>query len=132
MDLLKPCHSLSWLGFNHGHVRKSEVRESFKVGKPEKIKEYIDDMRLAITNASKLLVPGGRIGLMIGDTFMKGSYIPATRMLIDTIRHENIEVEKVALRVPKYTEATWVASQRRDGKAVGITLYDFIITLRKC
>ncbi len=122
---------LSWLGFNHNVIRKSEVRESFKVGKPEKVNEYLDDMSVSIKNACGLLVPGGRIGLMIGDTFMKGSYIPVTRMLLDTIPSD-IKIEQVALRVPKYTEATWVASQRRDGTAIGVNLYDFIITLRKC
>ena len=71
--------------------------------------------------------------MMIGDTVIKGEYIPATRMLIDAFLSEcsNIIVEKVVLRVPKYTEASWSASQRRTTDKVGITLSDFIIIFRK-
>ncbi|WHX78843.1 DNA methyltransferase [Priestia flexa] len=122
---------LAWLGYNHANVRKNEVREFFKVGKPEKVDFYVQDMIDVIKNVKKLLKPHGVIGLMIGDTIMKGTHIPATKMILEEIEKEGLSIETIALRVPKYTEATWVASQRRKSGDVGITLYDYVITLRR-
>lgn len=124
---------LSWLGYDQADVRKGEVREFFKVGKAEKVDAYVQDMKKALLNISETLELNGVLGMMIGDTVIKGEYIPATRMLIDAFLSEcsNIIVEKVVLRVPKYTEASWSASQRRTTDKVGITLSDFIIIFRK-
>jgi hypothetical protein len=44
---------------------------------------------------------------------------------------EHFEVERTVLRVPKYTEASWATSQRRSSGSLGITMFDFILTLRK-
>ena len=74
---------------------------------------------------------GGTLGLMIGDTMMKGSYIQVTKSLLERLDQDKYEISKVAIRVPKYTEATWVASQRRDSENIGITLSDYIIVIRK-
>ena len=54
-------------------------------------------------------------------------------MLIDKFlsANSNMSIEKVILRVPKYTEASWTASQRRNSEKVGITLNDFIILFRR-
>ena len=124
---------LSWLGHDQADVRKGEVREFFKVGKAEKVDAYVQDMKKALLNISQVLDVNGVMGMMIGDTVIKGEYIPATRMLIDAFLSENpgIVVEKIVLRVPKYTEASWSASQRRTTDKVGITLSDFIIIFRK-
>lgn len=124
---------LSWLGYDQADVRKGEVREFFKVGKAEKVDAYVQDMKKALLNISETLHVNGVLGMMIGDTVIKGEYIPATRMLIDAFLSENpdIVVEKVVLRVPKYTEASWSASQRRTTDKVGITLSDFIVIFRK-
>ena len=124
---------LSWLGYNQADVRKGEVREFFKVGKAENVDKYVQDMKRALVNISGTLDVGGVIGMMIGDTVIKGKYIPATRMLIDAFIQEmpNFTVDKVILRVPKYTEASWSASQRRTTDKVGITLNDFIIIFRR-
>lgn len=77
--------------------------------------------------------PGGIMALMIGDTIIKGEYIQATKMLLDRFLAENpqIKVEKIVLRVPKYTEASWSASQRRKSDKVGISLNDFIVIFRR-
>ena len=114
-------------------MRKGEVREFFKVGKAENVDKYVQDMKRALVNISGTLDVGGVIGMMIGDTVIKGKYIPATRMLIDAFIQEmpNFTVDKVILRVPKYTEASWSASQRRTTDKVGITLNDFIIIFRR-
>ena len=122
---------LAWLGYNISEIRRSEVREFFKVGKPENVHRYVEDMVKVIRNAKKLIVPNGVMGLMIGDTIMKKTHIPVTRMILDHLVDEDLTVETIALRVPKYTEATWVASQRRKGNNVGVSLYDYIIILRR-
>jgi hypothetical protein len=122
---------LAWLGYDHAIVRKNEVREFFKVGKPEKVEQYVEDMVYVIKNVKELLKPNGVIAFMVGDTIMKGVHIPVTRMILDEVQKDGLMIETIALRVPKYTEATWVASQRRTGKDVGITLYDYVITLRR-
>lgn len=120
-----------WLGINRNEYSKQEVKEFFKVGKPENAEKYVEDMSIALTNALEMLEKNGILAMMIGDTIMKGKYIPVTRMLLDKTDLSDYKVETVAIRVPKYTEATWVASQRRDSNNIGITLYDYIIVIRR-
>ena len=120
-----------WLGIDRTIYSKKEVKEYFKVGKPENAIKYVEDMSIALTNSLNMLKKGGHLGLMIGDTIMKKQYIPVTRMLIDNIDLSRFSIETIAIRVPKYTEATWVASQRRDSNNIGITLYDYIIIFKR-
>lgn len=122
---------LFWLGIDHAEIRKNEVREFFKVGKPENHEKFIDDMSKALSNAYKALNPGGYMGFMMGDTAIRGEYIPVVRKTIDKAYMPYSTIEKVALRVPKYTEASWAASQRRSGKEVGVKIYDFVIVIKK-
>lgn len=121
---------LAWLGVNYSELRKNEVREFFKVGKEENANQYVSDMEKVLLNLHPTLKQDAYLGLMIGDTMIHGNYIPVTRMLLDKVC-DHYTVEKVALRAPKYTEAAWVASQRRTSSKVGVTLYDFVIVLRK-
>lgn len=120
-----------WLGINKNQYSKQEVKEFFKVGKPENATRYVDDMEVMLKNALSMLDVDGVLAMMIGDTIMKGKYIPVTKMLLDRVKTKKYKVETVAIRVPKYTEATWVASQRRDSNNIGITLHDFIIVIRR-
>lgn len=122
---------LSWLGFPYREVSGSEVREFFKVGKEENAEKYAVDMVEVLHNCHRALKPGSRLALMIGDTVIHGNYIPVTRAILDQLDSDLYEVELVTLRVPKYTEASWAASQRRQTAQVGITLNDFIIILRR-
>lgn len=122
---------MGWLGYDRNQCNKKEVKEFFKVGKPENYERYVKDMSLALSNALNMLAPGGVLGLMIGDTIMKGEYIQVTRSLMDKLDSDKYEISKVVMRVPKYTEATWVASQRRDSNNIGITLSDYIVLIRK-
>ena len=124
---------LAWMRINHADVRKEEVREFFKVGKAENVVHYVDDMHSTLNNIIRTLKPGGVMGLMIGDSMIKGEYLQATKQVIDAFLadNEDIKVEKVVLRVPKYTEASWTTSQRRKSDKVGITLNDFIIVFRR-
>ena len=121
---------LSWMGINHADIRKNEVRESFKVGKPEKVSDYVTDMSRGLKNLSSYLKKDGRLALMIGDTVIKGQYIPVTKMLLHDLS-DVFELENSALRIPKFTEASWAASQRRKGHQVGINLCDLILILKK-
>lgn len=124
---------LSWMRINHADVRKSEIREFFKVGKAENVVHYVEDMSKTLNNIIITLKPGGVMGLMIGDTIIKGEYVQATKRLLDRFLEDNpqIHIEKIVLRVPKYTEASWTTSQRRKSDKVGITLNDFIIVFRR-
>ena len=122
---------MGWLGFDRNRYNKKEVKEFFKVGKPENYERYVEDMSIALGNALNMLMPGGVLGLMIGDTIMKCEYIQVTKALMEKLDFEKYEISKVAIRVPKYTEATWVASQRRDSNNIGITLSDYIVLIRK-
>lgn len=124
---------LAWMKIDHADVRKNEIREFFKVGKAENITHYVDDMSAALSNIVKTLAPDGVMGLMIGDTVIKGEYIQATKILLDKFLAANpqLTVEKAVLRIPKYTEASWTASQRRKSNMVGVSLNDFIIIFRR-
>lgn len=124
---------LSWMKIDHAIVRKEEVREFFKIGKAENVVYYVDDITKTLNNITQTLRPDGVMGLMIGDTVIKGKYIQATKMLLDRFLSENhnIKIEKIVLRVPKYTEASWSASQRRKSDKVGIQLNDFILIFRR-
>ena len=121
---------LSWLGINYNEIRKKEIKEFFKVGKPENVTRYVDDMVEVINNVAKILKPNSPLALMIGDTIMKGKHITVTKKILDKIDKTKFNVELISLRTPKYTEASWVASQRRKSNNVGITLYDFIVVIR--
>ncbi len=121
---------LSWLDVDYSKLRKKEVREFFKVGKEENAEVYAEDMIETLKNLYPTLKNGACIGLMIGDTQIHGNYIPVTKQILDKIK-DIYKIELVVLRAPKYTEAAWVASQRRGASKIGVSLYDFIIILRK-
>lgn len=121
---------LAWLDINYAALRRQEVREFFKVGKEENAQYYVSDMVQVLLNLHPTLKSGRPLALMIGDTTIHGNYIPVTRQILDQVG-DYYDIELAALRVPKYTEATWVASQRRTGENVGISLCDFVIVLRK-
>ena len=120
-----------WLGFSRVSFRKQEIKEFFKVGKPEKYIDYVNDMEIALNSALELLKPGGTLALMIGDSIIKGNYLPVTNTLINRIDISKYAIEKIAVRVPKYTEASWVASQRRNSNDIGVSLNDFIVIIRR-
>jgi DNA modification methylase len=121
---------LAWLGFDYAKLRRKEVREFFKVGKEENAVHYIDDMVKAIMNLHSCLKKNSVLALMIGDTIIKGNYIPVTKQILSRVS-DYFNIELVALRSPKYTEAAWVASQRRNSNKIGVTLYDFVVILRR-
>lgn len=124
------CLELAWLDIDYSKIRGNEVREFFKVGKADNAQHYISDMVKILINLHPTLKPNACMGLMIGDTTIHGNYIPVTKRILSQLS-AYYKFEKIALRAPKYTEAAWVASQRRHASKVGIRLYDFIILMRK-
>jgi site-specific DNA-methyltransferase (cytosine-N4-specific) len=120
---------MAWLDFPRKVTRKGEIREFFKVGKTENAPTYVDDMVRTLVNARRHIKERGVVAMMIGDALMKGEHVDVTSQIISKVL-DSYEVEKIVLRIPKYTEATWATSQRRDSKNLGITMYDFIIILR--
>jgi site-specific DNA-methyltransferase (cytosine-N4-specific) len=124
---------LAWLGIAAKEVRHEEIRESFKVGRPEKLRDYLEDLAAAVVAIESQLEDEGVLALMMGDTIIRGTYIDVTRQLLRTIASggSRLRLDRIVLRVPRYTEASWVASQRRTGDKVGVALNDFILVLSK-
>ncbi len=121
---------LAWMGHESAKIRPNEVKEFFKIGKKENAEIYINDMVTALRSLNKVMKKGSHLALMIGDTKIKGDYVNITSNLLSKI--SNIyEIQKIAIREPKYTEASWVSSQRRNKDSLGVTLHDFIIILKK-
>jgi site-specific DNA-methyltransferase (cytosine-N4-specific) len=123
---------LAWLGFSPKAVRPHEIREAFKVGKPERATAYVNDLTRALLAVEAELGDDAVLALMMGDTFIRDEYVDVTRRVISALAEagSRLALDRVVLRVPKYTEASWVASQRRRGDRVGVTLNDFILIFR--
>ncbi len=122
---------LAWLGFESRNIRPWELREYFKVGKEENLHAYLDDMETALSNAAQQLAPGGVLALMIGDTVLHGKHLRVVAPLLDRISGRRLILKKIAIRIPRYAEAHWVASQRRDSKKLGTALSDYVLIFRK-
>lgn len=120
---------LAWMDLQRKDIRKSEIREFFKVGKPENVDVYVNDMAVSLRNIVPYMNNESRLTVMIGDALMKGVHIPATANLLRAVA-DVYTVEQVALRVPRYTEASWASSQRRNKESLGVTMFDYIVTLR--
>jgi site-specific DNA-methyltransferase (cytosine-N4-specific) len=117
---------MAWLGFPPAGVRRREIREAFKTATREKVERYVEDMVSALSNVAAT-TRGGVLALMIGDTILRGEYLSVVRSIVEQLPKE-LCLDEVALRVPRHTEATWVASQRRTGREIGAKLYDFVLT----
>jgi len=122
---------LAWLGYNHNLIRKEEIREFFKVGMESNTVHYINDMTKVFENITTMIQKGGHLGLMVGDSIFRNEYLPITRKLANNAKIYGLRPKLVALRVPQFTEASWVASQRRKADKVGVSLYDFVIIFEK-
>ncbi len=122
---------LGWLSCDRKDISKKEIREFFKVGKPGNVDAYVADLGDGIKNLSKQLRKGAVIALMMGDTKIHDKHIPTTKLLLDYLSKDPLSLIKIAIRKPKYTEASWVTSQRRNAKKIGISLSDFILIFKK-
>ncbi|WP_269175348.1 DNA methyltransferase [Modestobacter sp. VKM Ac-2986] len=121
---------MAWLGIDRAAVRRREIREFFKTAKPDKLQDFLSDMTAAATRAVDWLAPGGRLALMLGDARLGGEHVRVVRPLLDALS-DRLVVERLIMRVPKFTEASWAASQRRTTAELGASkMYDFIVVLR--
>lgn len=122
-----------WLGYDYPQTRKIEIRDGFKIGKRELLQAYVDDMAQVLSNSARVLSVGGWCVLMIGDTFLRGERINTTAEVLDRISTsvKDLKLQKIIIRHPKYTEASYAAGQRRTAKDIGVKLPDHIIVLQK-
>jgi hypothetical protein len=120
---------MAWLELSRKSTRASEIREFFKVGKPENAATYVEDMVKSLSNIRGLVKKNGVVAMMIGDALLKGQHIDITSKILQQVQ-DKFSIEKIALRVPKFTEATWASSQRRAKGNLGITMYDFVVIMR--
>jgi site-specific DNA-methyltransferase (cytosine-N4-specific) len=122
-----------WLGLDYTETRKREVRDGFKIGRKELLQAYVNDMSEVFGNIERALVPGGWCVLMIGDTFLRGERINTTSHVLNRIAGDSLcfQLNKIIIRHPKYTEASYAAAQRRTAKNIGVKLPDHIVVMRK-
>ena len=120
-----------WMNIDHSEIRKNEIREFFKVGKPENHTKFVLDMATTLKNTMLMLKKNGYLAFMMGDSQINGKYLAVMEKTLKEAKIKKSEIKTIALRVPKFTEASWASSQRRMKKNVGINLFDFIITIKK-
>ena len=120
-----------WMGVDHANIRGNEIREFFKVGKPDNHEKFVEDMSKCLINSMKMLKKTGYIGFMMGDAIIKGEYIPIMKKTLEKAAIKNTNIETIAIRIPKFTESSWAASQRRKNNQVGIALCDYVVVLKK-
>jgi site-specific DNA-methyltransferase (cytosine-N4-specific) len=120
---------MAWLSHSRKDTRRNEIREFFKVGKPENAEVYVEDVVRSLQVIRQYLKKDGVAAMMIGDTRLKGEYVRVTAPIISRVS-SYFGLEKIILRIPRYTEASWASSQRRKSVDLGITIYDFIVLFR--
>jgi site-specific DNA-methyltransferase (cytosine-N4-specific) len=122
-----------WSGFEFKPIRKEEITEGFKKGKKELVHEYVDDLMAIIKNMAETTCADGWVVLMMGDTVIRDERINTTSLTLQKLSETDIplKLKKVTIRKPKYTEASYAASQRRDKDQVGVSLSDHILVFQK-
>jgi len=124
-------YELLWIGADYLSTRMRELRDGFKIGKAELVSSYVEDMALVISNCSRILVPGGWLILMIGDTEIREKRIQTSLMVAERAENLGLKLRRVIFRVPKYTEASYAATQRRTAAEVGVKFADHLLVLEK-
>ena len=124
-------YELLWTGADYQITRQREVRDGFKIGKPELVSAYVDDMTRVMSNCARILVHRGWLVLMIGDTEIRHERIRTTLMVAEQAKNVGFRLRKVIFRIPKYTEASYAATQRRTSKEVGVRFADHLLLLEK-
>lgn len=120
-----------WLGFDYKKVRSKEVEEGFKLGRKEVVNDYVRDMQKILGEVSRILASGRRAVIMMGDTVIKDERVNTTELLLRRLPENELSVEKLIVRIPKSTEASYAAGQRRNKERVGIKLPDHLVILRR-
>ena len=123
-------YELLWLGYSPKQVRSEEIKEGFKVGKAELLERYVRDMKEILLSIKKVLAFNAYCVLMIGDAEIKGKRICTTSSILYEASNIGFDIEEIIVRIPKYTEASYAAGQRRETPKVGIKLPDHLAILK--
>jgi site-specific DNA-methyltransferase (cytosine-N4-specific) len=118
-----------WTGLNYSGTKKSEIFEGFKLGKADLVSRYINDMNEILNDICRVMKKRRYCVLMIGDAIIKEKRLNTTALLLQNLK--KFDVEKIIIRIPKYTEASYAASQRRTKQKVGVNIPDHLIILKK-
>lgn len=124
-------YELLWTGADYQSTRRRELRDGFKVGRAELVSDYVEDMSRVMSNCYRILTGGGWLVLMIGDTEIQSKRIRTSLMVAEQAQNLGFRLRRVIFRVPKYTEASYAATQRRTAAEVGVRFADHIILLEK-
>ena len=118
-----------WTGLDYFGMNKNEIYEGFKLGNAKGVAMYVDDMNEILNEIWRVMKKKRYCVLMMGDAVIKGEQINTTSLLLQT--QKKFDVEKIIVRIPKYTEASYAASQRRNKQNVGVNIPDHLVVLKK-
>lgn len=118
---------IAWLGYDYSQVRQGEVRDGFKMAKTELLPGYLEDMRKVMETNRHLARHDGKVCVMMGDAIIHGSRVQVVRPFIQASERLGFQLERIALREPRFTEATWATALRRSRDDLGVKLFDFVM-----
>ena len=118
-----------WSGLDYLGTKKNEIFEGFKMGDIEGVQKYILDMAIILNEIKRVLKKRRYCVLMIGDAVIKNTRVNTTSLLLKKVN--GFEVEKIIVRIPKFTEASYAAAQRRTKSDVGVNIPDHLVILKK-
>ena len=90
---------------------------------------YCNDMNKILEEISRVMKKRRYCILMMGDAAIKGKRVNTTSLLLKN--QKKFDVEKIIVRIPKYTEASYAATQRRNKENVGVNIPDHLVVLKK-
>jgi len=122
---------LLWLGYDPKKVASVEVKEGFKHGDPRLLPLYLKDMHDVLGEIARILAPRCSCVLLVGDTVIKNRRVNTTSRLLRMISDLPLQINRIVVRVPKYTEASYATAQRRDRQEVGVKLADHLVIFQK-
>ena len=117
------------MNVRYDSTKTDEIFEGFKMGNIEGVQKYIFDMEIILNEIKRVLKKRRYCVLMIGDAVIKNTRVNTTSSLLKKVN--GFEVEKIIVRIPKFTEASYAAAQRRSKSDVGINMPDHLVVLKK-
>ena len=118
-----------WTGADYFGTKKNEIFEGFKMGKAELVNRYVNDMNEILNEIWRVMKKRRYCVLMMGDAVIKEKRLNTTALLLKNLK--KFDVEKIIVRIPKYTEASYAAAQRRRKQDVGVNIPDHLVILKK-
>lgn len=122
---------MAWLNIERKEIAAQEIREGFKQGKHAKLHHYLEDLQATMSSVADNVNPGGYVAVMLGDTVLCGEYVQVAAPFIASMKQLGLSLDRLAVRPPKFTEASWVASQRRNASELGANISDYVILFKK-